>query len=249
MHEDELYKDIYKDPRLFLNAGFEKNVALELSAGQAHYLRNVLRREAGSFVRVFNGVDGEWAGRLEVLGKRGGVVRLEKLLKSQGDAKVRVHLLFAPIKKQRMDFLIEKAVELGVTDLHPVLTARTENRKLNMERFEAQVIEASEQCERLDVPVVHDSVSLAQVIRGWNDGDVLAAIERVHAPVLREVVDGKAPAYAFLIGPEGGFDDSEKVFLEEAPNVQAISLGEAVLRAETASIACLAYVGLVQGGG
>lgn len=191
-------------------------------------------------MRIFNGRDGEWLAEITAIGKKDGALCLTRQIRAQGKSGAARHLLFAPVKKQRMDVLIEKAVELGVSDLHPVLTNRTENRKINAERLEAQMIEAAEQCERLDVPRLHPLVPLAQKIAGWTDGEVYACLERADAPLLHTVITGGGAA--FLIGPEGGFDAGEIEFLSARENVRPVSLGANILRAETAAIACLSYV-------
>jgi len=235
-------KELYKHPRLYINVPFQENISLALAAEQAHYLKNVLRRSVGDALRVFNGVDGEWLGKIVDLGKKNGGFILMQRLKGQPKPGPKHHLLFAPIKKQRMDMLIEKAVELGVTDLHPVITNRTENRRLNEERIKAQVIEAAEQCERLDVPHLHSVHKLQEKIAQWEEGLVYAALERVDAPPLHAM--NIAGASDFLIGPEGGFDEGELAFLSSNENIQPISLGENILRAETAALACLSYTHL-----
>ncbi len=233
---------IYKYPRLYLNARFEKNGKIKLENEHAHYLKNVLRKSVGDHLRVFNGQNGEWLARITDLGKKSGEVELIEEIKAQPSLSKRVHLFFSPIKKQRMDFLIEKAVELGVTDLHPVLMNRTESRKVNVERIEAQLIEAAEQCERLDVPILQDVVKLPLAVSAHEGLDLYAAMERE---------DGAQPIssysytsdHGFIMGPEGGFDDAERAFLLSSA-IHPVSLGNTILRAETAVISCLSYAKL-----
>lgn len=231
-------KQVYKYPRLYLNAPLGQNAQISLETAQAHYLRNVLRRDVGDMVRVFNGRDGEWLARIDDLGKKNGVLSAQEMLRAQPAQRRSLALYFAPIKKQRMDILIEKAVELGATDLYPVLTNRTENRKISIEKIMAQVIEAAEQCERMDVPRVHEARGLHAAIKG-REGVIYAAIERAQVQDLADCrMDGDV---AFLIGPEGGFDSGEIEMISGASNVCAVSLGAHVLRAETAALACLSY--------
>lgn len=232
-------KDLYKLTRLYLNAVFEKNTVIALDQAQTHYLKNVLRMGVSDRLRVFNGENGEWLAEISSLEKRGGQLVLQEQLREQDISMRRVQLLFAPIKKQRMDFLIEKSVELGVTDLHPVLTHRTEARGWKADRAQAQIIEATEQCERLTIPVLHTPVTLERKVQGWRNGLILACVERCDAQPLRDfLMDGDV---AFLIGPEGGFDLDERLMLEDSAVVRSVNLGENILRAETAAIACLSF--------
>lgn len=227
-----------KLPRIYLNQDLEPESNLSLDEGPAHYFRSVLRRQDGDRFRVFNGRDGEWLAQLTKLGKRSALAKALECITEQPPQPPARHLIFAPIKKQRLNFLIEKAVELGVTDLHPVLTTRTTNRKINHERIEAQIIEAAEQCERMHVPRLHNLDNMKTVIKRWSGPKpVKACIERHEAKNIKGMKENK---HAFLIGPEGGFDDDEVEFLSAEPNIDAISLGETVYRAETACILCLA---------
>ncbi|MBK6895949.1 MAG: 16S rRNA (uracil(1498)-N(3))-methyltransferase [Alphaproteobacteria bacterium] len=230
---------LYKLVRLYLNEEFSAGREIALSDDHVHYLRNVLRLEAGQGLRVFNGRDGEWRADLKSLDKKRGIITLQEILKPQTQDGARIRLLFAPIKKQRMDFLIEKAVELGATDFYPILTGRTENRHLKAERVTAQMIEAAEQCERLDLPVLHPMDNLQNMLKAWDGPKILACVERMEAPVLSSAPVSKD--CAFLIGPEGGFDSEEGEFLKNSAKVQAVGLGDTILRAETAALLCLSY--------
>ncbi len=234
---------IYKYPRLYLNAPFAKNAKISLEEEHVHYLRNVLRKTSGDSVRFFNGQDGEWLASLNDLGKKKGEVTFVECIKEQPEVRAPLHLFFSPIKKQRMDFLIEKAVELGVTGLHPVLMHRTENRKLNDKRIHMQIIEAAEQCERLDVPELYPIVSLAEVLGGSYDYPLYACMERSVVTCLISSKGYKEGA-GFIIGPEGGFDPQECSMIERSENVCSLSLGDEILRAETAALTCLSYAKL-----
>lgn len=207
-----------------------------LSPAQAHYLKNVLRKQPGDSLRLFNGESGEYLARIETLSKKDGRAALTKQIKEQTAPAFKTRLLFAPIKKARIDILIEKAVELGATDLHPILTQRTENRKLNEQRLRAQIIEAAEQCERLTIPALHPLQKLESVLSNWNETPLYAALERAHAPTLSQTL--KPGDKAFLIGPEGGFAPEEITIIEKS-NAAPVSLGENILRAETAALLCL----------
>ncbi|HCQ70961.1 MAG: RNA methyltransferase [Alphaproteobacteria bacterium] len=231
----------FKLPRLYSENSLVIQEDISLPKDQAHYLKNVMRRAQGDQIRLFNGRDGEVLGEIIALGKKDADVRLMAQIKPQIEPAGRVHLLFAPLAKQRMDMVIEKAVELGVSDLHPVLTHRTEHRKVNMARLQAQIIEASEQSERLSLPMLHEPAALYDVCARWSD----QGHPEMQWCCERDRIERKALGYqqaddqAFLVGPVGGFDDEEIAFLSQQPCIQPISLGANVLRAETASILCL----------
>ncbi len=238
--------DLHKYPRLYVNVTFAQGVCVDLNAKQNHYIRNVLRKQRGDYLRVFNGRDGEWIARIVRLGKRNVGAVLEECVRIQTSSGERfsgnkhkrsIHLYFSPIKKQRMDMLIEKAVELGVNTLHPVIMHRTVSRKINEDRISAQIIEAAEQCERMDIPTVEPIVSLGEVITSLSQ-PLFACIER--SSKARHITDCKfGDRAAFLVGPEGGFNDAEIALINSCEKITTISLGSNILRAETASIACL----------
>ena len=229
--------EMFKLPRLFVKEPLSLNRGIELESGQAHYLRNVLRRKEGDFVRLFNGIDGEWIGAMSYPDKKQAIVNLaEQLLKQPAETR-RTHLLFTPIKKNRMDWLIEKAVELGATDFHPVLTQNTEVRKIKEERLEHQIFEAAEQCERFEIPKLHTLQKLEQLLSTWPENiPVLSCLERFDAPVIQEYAKQEQDI-AFLIGPEGGFTEEEKQKI--ASKTTPVSLGNTILRCETAAAKAL----------
>ncbi|MBI1300737.1 MAG: RsmE family RNA methyltransferase [Alphaproteobacteria bacterium] len=229
--------EYYKYPRLYLKSPFNKNEKLQLEKQQAHYLINVLRKNHGDAVRVFNGTDGEWLTHMEVMSKKSVQLRLEKQLRAQDSEERRSHLYFTPMQKNRMDFLIEKSVELGVTELFPIITSRTEHRKINVERLEAQIAEACEQCERLDVPVLHNIQKLTDI---KPEVPLYACLEREKDLPNISLINFGASA-GFLIGPPGGFDDDEIRMIKVHKNIEKISLGDNILRAETAALICLSY--------
>lgn len=209
---------------------------------QAHYLKNVLRKDVGDILRIFNGAEGEWLARIDSLSKKNGELALTDQIKPQAPPRKTLHLLFSPIKKQRMDVLIEKAVELGVTDLTPVIMHRTENRKINEDRLNAQIIEAAEQSERLDIPKLHPLIKLPLLLSNGIGGiEVFTALEREPSAKALHEYDYKNGA-AFLIGPEGGFDLQERAEILSSEDIRVIDLGNGILRAETAALACLSYV-------
>lgn len=235
--------DLTKSPRLFTQSPLTTGQSLSLEGPAHHYLKNVMRMETGRFIRLFNGRDGEYAAKILSTDKKAMTVSLEHCLRAQKTPDREVHLLFAPLKKERMDFLIEKAVELGATHLHPVYTQNSDVRKLNDERIEAQTIEAAEQCERLDVPVLMPSQDLFASLATWNRSILmLAALERFDARPIRErILPGNV---AILIGPSGGFTREEKEKISSLSFIQPVSLGENILRSETAATAALSVLAL-----
>lgn len=231
--------DLHKFPRLYVPADLGSGSAVALEDAQVHYLKNVLRRENGDQVRLFNGRDGEWLCLLEFAGKRGALAAPERCVKPQPVRKRRVHLLFAPLKKDRLDVLIEKAVELDATDLHPVVTDRTEVREIKEEKMHAHIVEAAEQCERLDVPQLHPVARLDKKIAGWTNGKIFAGLERSDAKFLSDTLVPEGDCAA-LVGPVGGWTENERELLNGMQNVQPVSLGANVLRSETAVAVMLA---------
>ncbi len=236
---------LYKYPRLYLNAHFEENAVLSFDTGQAHYLKHVLRKDLGDLVRVFNGVDGEWLATLTDLGKKAGSAVLRERVRAQPALPVPVCLFFSPIRKQRMDFLIEKAVELGVSGLYPVLMNRTEARTFNEKRVRAQIVEAAEQCGRMDLPALSPVQKFPAALAGCAKPLYVCLEWDVARPALASY--SYAGGAAFMIGPEGGFDAQEVDLIFATEDANPVSLGETILRAETAALACLSYARLCGG--
>ncbi len=234
---------VWTYPRILVDDDLTENTVIQLSKAHAHYFKTVLRKQDGDYIRLFNGCDGEWLCSLENLTKKSGEVVLVKQTRLQDESANKTLLFFAPIKKSRLDILIEKAVELGVTDLYPILTQRTENKKINIPRIESQIREAAEQCERLTVPKLHAMVNIQNLPQ---DQTIHACIERSaerkESPFITDI-NGKD--LAFLVGPEGGFTDGEISALHARTNIKPISLGERVYRAETASIICLTQAAMI----
>lgn len=229
----------YKLPRIFKDHNLQHAEILDLASDQAHYFNNVLRSQNGTKIRVFNGHQGEWLGELTNLTKKSGQIEILSQLKPQPEQKHERHLIFAPFKKNRMDFMIEKVVELGVTDLHPVLTQNTEVRKINEDRVKKQILEAAEQCERFFIPTLHTLEPLNTKLDTWSKFPIYACLERFDAPSITQF-PLKTEDCGILIGPEGGFTQSEKEII--APKTQPVSLGETVFRVETAAILGLAFM-------
>lgn len=241
--------------RLYVEAGLSPGVAVGLSAGQAHYLKSVLRLCAGRRVLLFNGRDGEWLAELTDLHKTGGDASALSRRREQMP-EPDLWLLFAPIKGDRVDFVAEKATELGVARLQPVMTRYTVVGRVNVERLRARAMEAAEQCERLTVPAVLEPRPLPEVLDFWpRERRLFACAEagpaRPLADALSEQVghSGRSAPCGLLVGPEGGFSPDELDLLAELAFVTAVGLGPRLLRADTAAIAALALWQALHGDG
>jgi len=209
-----------------------------LDEPQARYLGTVMRRAVGDRLRLFNGRDGEWQARIVTLGKRGALAEAEALLRPQLPEPDH-WLLLSIIKREALEWAVEKATELGAAEIHPVVTLRSQPARPNPDRLRAIAIEAAEQCERLTVPVIHPPRPLDSTLRDWPDGRCLiAAIERGTAAAPQ----AQAGAAGLLIGPEGGFDPKELDAMRGLPFLVPASLGPRILRAETAAIVGLAFM-------
>ncbi len=224
--------------RLFVNAPLAADAQVAVTPAQAHYLTGVMRRSIGDPVRLFNASDGEWRARLASIGR--GRVRLtvEALLRPQA-AEPELWLGFAVLKRDATELVVQKATELGVSSLLPLRTERTQAERINQARLAAIAVEAAEQSERLTVPVVHPLQPLPKLLADTPAGQpIFAAIERLDAPPLRRW----AGSATLLVGPEGGFSPAEVSSLREHQAVRPASLGQRVLRAETACIVGLALL-------
>jgi len=210
-----------------------------LDRAQAHYLFGVMRQAVGGMVRLFNGRDGEWVARIEEAGKRAGALRCEAPGAPQS-MPPDLWLLFAPIKKARTDFIVEKAAEMGAREILPVQTDFTNSERVRQDRLQAHAIEAAEQCGGTFVPTVRDLRKLDAVLAQWPQERQLMFCDEAlagAASVLSGAVGGGA--WAILIGPEGGFSEAERSRLNTMPQAHAVSLGPRVLRADTAAVAAM----------
>ena len=236
--------------RLFVEDTLATDARVALAPEQAHRLLHVRRAAPGEPVALFNGRDGEWLARLEASGKRSATLAVESVLRPQA-AESDLWLLFAPIKRGPVDLMVEKATELGVAALHPVWTRHTDAQRLNLDRLRAIAIEAAEQCGRLTVPATHPPRKLEEAIAEWPADRRLIVLDESGrgapiATVLSSLTDDRA---AILVGPEGGFAESELDALRGLAFAVAADLGPRILRAETAAIAALAcYQALGPGG-
>jgi 16S rRNA (uracil1498-N3)-methyltransferase len=224
--------------RLFVESDLEAGALLEASAEHAHYLGVVMRRGVGEPLCLFNGRDGEWSGRVEAIQRGKARFLVEALRRPQADEGA-LTLMFALLKRDTTDLVVQKATELGVSDLRPVITERTNAARTNETRLRAIAIEAAEQSERLTVPVIHAPMPLAEALGVWPvDWPLFCAMERADVAPLRSAA---GPA-GLLIGPEGGFGPRDHALLERAAFVRAVGLGPRILRAETAAIVGLALL-------
>jgi 16S rRNA (uracil1498-N3)-methyltransferase len=233
----------FRGTRLFLKADLAAGAEVEADADQTNYLLNVLRLEDGAGILVFNGREGEWRARLRREGKRRLRVVVEAPTRPQPAAPDLVYL-FAPLKSARLDYTVQKAVEMGVGLLQPVQTQHTQAPRFNAERARANAVEAAEQCGVLHVPECREMRRLDAVLAQWDASRTLLFCDERAASA--SPLDLLAPLagrpLALLIGPEGGFSDGERAMLLALPFARAISLGPRILRADTAAVAALAVV-------
>ncbi|HRM74234.1 MAG TPA: 16S rRNA (uracil(1498)-N(3))-methyltransferase [Paracoccus sp. (in: a-proteobacteria)] len=225
--------------RLFIDHPLAEGQAVPLTPDQAHYLSAVMRQGPGDEILVFNGRDGEWLTRIERIAKRGGDLVAQAARAPQLDPPD-LWLVFAPIKKARTDFIVEKAAEMGCARILPVQTDHTNSERIRQDRLQAHAVEAAEQCGGTFVPAVGDLVALSRLLDGWDSGRrILWADEALVGPA--QTLQGlpRGP-WAVLIGPEGGWSESERQRLSGMDCVTRISLGPRILRADTAAVASLA---------
>ena len=224
-------------PRLFIDRPLSEGMTLVLEGPQANYLANVMRLKPGDPARLFDDRTGEWLGEVTDAGKRSIALRLTTKLRER-EAVPDLWLLFAPIKKGPIDWLVEKATELGAARLQPVITHRTVVDRINIERLRAHMIEAAEQCDRTALPQLAEPLKLAALLKNWDDARTLIfADESGGAPLARIAKSGPT---AILIGPEGGFTPQERELIRATPGAVGVSLGPRILRAETAAAAAIA---------
>ncbi len=229
--------------RLFIDISLSADTRHEISSEQFNYLANVLRLEAGANVLVFNGRDGEWLAQIVFPSRKKIVLELTEQTRPQPQTPD-LHYLFAPLKVGRLDYLVQKAVEMGAGLLQPVMTQHVQGKITNLDRLRANVTEAAEQCGVLSIPDVCEPRKLAEILERWpaerriifcDEGDE----GQNPLPILAKVTERKL---ALLVGPEGGFSEEERNLLRSLPFVTAIPLGPRILRADTAAVAALAVI-------
>ena len=221
---------------------------IALAPEHAHYLGNVLRLKPGDHVLLFNGEHGEWCGRLTAVGKKTAQITLKHQTRPQ-EGGPDLHYLFAPIKRARLDYMAQKATEMGASLLQPVITRRTVAERVKIDRLLSNAVEAAEQCGILRVPGIGQPRKLPELLESWDETRLLIfADEAAPAASPVEALSAQnARPLAVLIGPEGGFEPEERASLMQKNFVLPISLGPRVMRADTAGVACLALVNAVLG--
>ncbi len=229
--------------RLFIDASLSAETRYEVSADQFNYLANVLRLEAGARLLVFNGRDGEWLAEVTYPSRKKIMLQPVEQTRPQPEASD-LHYLFAPLKVGRLDYLVQKAVEMGAGLLQPVMTQHVQGRITNLDKLKANVVEAAEQCGVLSIPDVAEPSRLTDLLDRWPAERRIIFCDEGDAgqnplPILSAV---KERQLALLVGPEGGFSEEERELLHGLPFVTAIPLGPRILRADTAAVAALAVI-------
>ena len=232
--------------RLFVAPDLRADARVTIDGGQANLLLNVLRLKAGDGVLLFNGRDGEWRAEIDEVKKRAAVLRIVARTRPQ-EGGPDIDCCFAPLKHARLDYVVQKAVEMGAARLRPVITRRTQVSRLNLDRMRANAIEAAEQCGVLRVPEVEAEVPFERMIAAWPADRLLVFCDEgaeIADPLaaLRAAAGGGIERAALLIGPEGGFDEKERALALQAPHVVRVSLGPRILRADTAAVAGMALI-------
>ena len=234
--------------RVFVEAPLGNGEVIECSPDQSSYLRTVLRLDAGSELLVFNGRDGEWRAALRLKGKRTATLQVLEQARPQEPVQD-LWYMFAPLKRSRLDYMVQKAVEMGASRLVPVLTQHTIAERVNVDRMRANVVEAAEQCGILSLAEVADPIKLSTALATWPAERALifcdeGAPQANPLAALKPIPRGPL---AVLIGPEGGFSQAERELISAKPYAHPISLGPRIMRADTAAVAALAVVNAVLG--
>lgn len=238
----------FRAQRLYVTADLHAGAEIALDAAQTNYLINVLRLGAGAVIHAFNGRDGEWHTTLTRRGKREAALQVERQTRAQAGGPD-IYYLFAPLKRARLDYMVQKATELGVARLQPVMTQHTAAERINLDRMRANVVEAAEQCGILRIPEIVDPAPLVRILDTWDPHRHLIFCDE-DAPVADPIAALRAlprGPLAVLIGPEGGFSEAERRSLIDRPDTARIALGPRIMRADTAAVAALALVNATLG--
>jgi 16S rRNA (uracil1498-N3)-methyltransferase len=224
--------------RLYVDHPLGQGQTVPLDKAQAHYLFGVMRQAVGAPVLLFNGVDGEWLAEVADAGKRGGTLRCAALTRPV-QMPPDIWLLFAPIKKARTDFIVEKAAEMGARRIVPVQTEFTNAGRIQRDRLQAHAVEAAEQCGGTFVPEVADLVRLDRLLADWDGARRLMFCDEALAGEVADLPTDRGGPWAILIGPEGGFSDGERRRLHGLDVAHPVTLGPRILRADTAAVAAM----------
>ena len=227
----------YKNtPRLYVENPLGQDSPVEHNTDQAHYLKNVLRKAEGDYCRLFNGQDREWLYKLEALKKKSAISGPERQLREQGKGHAPLMLFFAPLKKAQTDMVIQKATELGVDEICPIITEHSNTGTVRLDRWRATAIEAAEQSERLTIPGISELTNLKTALRNFpSSGTLNVAMARFEGGSTKCKSDTDHPC-GLIIGPEGGFSKDEREDFLKNPRYHVFSMGQEILRAETAAI-------------
>jgi 16S rRNA (uracil1498-N3)-methyltransferase len=242
----EFDRSLSTTPRLFVQAGLSAGAAITLDVPQSHYLGSVMRRQPGDMVRLFNGHGGEWAARVSAVAKK-AVTLIAEHQSAPQECVADLWLCAAPLKKGRIDWLVEKACELGVARLQLVTTQRTVVDKPNLERLGAHLIEAAEQSGRTAVPELPEPLSLEKLLKNWPAGRALIFADETGGDAMAATMARVPAPAAILIGPEGGFTAPERYAIRAHPGAVPVSLGPRILRADTAALAAVAVWQAING--
>ncbi len=224
--------------RLYVDHPLGQGQSVPLNRHQAHYLFGVMRLGVGDTILLFNGKDGEWRAAVSEAGKRGGVLTPGAQTRPQQNPPD-LWLLFAPIKKARTDFIVEKAAEMGAARICPVQTAFTNSERIRQDRLQAHAVEAAEQCGGTFVPEVTDLAKSSRLLEDWPEDRQLMFCDEALAGAAQTLTAAGGDKWAILIGPEGGFSDAERAALNTMDNAHPVSLGPRILRADTAAVVAL----------
>ncbi len=239
----------FRTPRLYVDAPLAAGAEVPLDRDRANYLLNVLRLKVGDAVLLFNGRDGEWAAALTGTARRGGALLVAERTREQPQAGD-LHFLFAPLKHARLDYVVQKAVEMGAARLQPVITGHTQVARVNVERMRANVVEAAQQCGILTLAEVAEPQPFAAALHALAPARLVVFCDEdaeVTDPLVALAAARADAGIAVVVGPEGGFSDEERAALLRRPHTVRLSLGPRILRADTAAVAAMAVVQAVLG--
>ncbi len=229
--------------RLYINQSLISKEHITLTDNQRHYIKNVMRIKKNDFLKLFNGKDGEWLAKIVKIEKKVAEVYLEKKINKQKDSPD-LWLLFAPIKKDRLNILVQKATELGVINFVPIKTERTNINKINLKNLKQNAIEAAQQSQRLDIPEVQKEIKIEKIINKWPKDRCILFCDEKSSNIFNIIevlnkIKNDYKKWSVIIGPEGGFSLSERNKLLKLKNLFNVTLGKRILRSDTATVAAL----------